>query len=142
MNLSNKVYQHRLNLPTINQSLTVYFLWLKRIESNEVNVSASNNLDISYGIYTIERLPKGSKRAPKWDLHSIAKDKETAESHARTLSVQPYYNYIEVQEFRTCPHTKSRSVHKIKHFSRSYAQKWIAIGCGILSILIIVMLFL
>lgn len=105
-------------------------------------MNTSSNLDISYGIYTIERLPKGSKRAPKWDLHSIAKDKETAESHAKTLSAQPYYTYIEVQEFRTCPSTKNRSVQKIKHFSRLPSQKWIAFGCGILSILILVMLIL
>jgi len=77
-----------------------------------------NNLDISYGIYTIERLPKGSKRSPKWDLHSTAKDKTTAESHAKTLSAQPYFDHIEVQEFRVCPDTKERTVQKIKSYSR------------------------
>lgn len=76
------------------------------------------NIDISYGIYTIERLPKGSKRTPKWDLHSIAKDRMTAESHAKTLSAQPYFDHIEVQEFRVCPETKERTVQKIKSYSR------------------------
>lgn len=74
--------------------------------------------DISYGIYTIERLPKGSKRSPKWDLHSTAKDRTTAELHAKTLSAQPYFDHIEIQEFRVCPTTKERTVQKIKSYSR------------------------
>lgn len=77
-----------------------------------------DKMDISYGIYTIERLPKGSKRSPKWDLHSTAKDRATAESHAKTLSAQPYFDHIEVQEFRVCAQTKERTVHKIKSYTR------------------------
>jgi|GEM_PF-1423342 len=78
----------------------------------------NKSFDISYGIYTIERLPKGSKRSPKWDLHSTAKDRNTAENHAKTLSAQPYFDHIEVQEFRVCPETKERTVQKIKTYSR------------------------
>ena len=74
--------------------------------------------DISYGIYTIERLPKGSRRTPKWDLHSIAKDKATAETHAKTLAAQPYFDHIEIQEFRVCPDTAERTVQKIRSYSR------------------------
>ncbi len=91
------------------------------------------NLDISYGIYTIERLPKGSKRTPKWDLHSIAKDRATAESHAKTLSAQPYFNHIEVQEFRVCPETKERTVQKIKSYSRKSPQNIIIGVCIVLA---------
>jgi poly-beta-hydroxyalkanoate depolymerase len=53
---------------------------------------------ISYGIYTIERLPKKTRRTPKWDLHSTAKDRTTAEIHAKTLAAQPYFDCIEIQE--------------------------------------------
>jgi len=74
--------------------------------------------DISYGIYTIERLPKGSRRTPKWDLHSIAQDKSTAETHAKTLAAQPYFDHIEIQEFRVCPNTDERTVQKIRTYSR------------------------
>lgn len=86
--------------------------------------SATLKPDISYGIYTIERLPKGTRRTPKWDLHSIAQDRNTAENHAKTLAAQPYFDHIEVQEFRTCPETKKRNVHKIKSYSRNSAQQW------------------
>jgi hypothetical protein len=74
--------------------------------------------DISYGIYTIERLPKGSRRTPKWDLHSVAQDKSTAETHAKTLAAQPYFDHIEIQEFRVCPKTAERTVQKIRSYSR------------------------
>ena len=77
-----------------------------------------NENSVSYGIYTIERLPKGSRRTPKWDLHSIAQDKGTAEVHAKTLAAQPYFDYIEIQEFRICPETKDRIAHKIRTYSR------------------------
>lgn len=80
--------------------------------------------DISYGIYTIERLPKGSRRTPKWDLHSVAKDRSTAENHAKTLSAQPYYDHIEVQEFRVCPETKKRTVSKVRTYSRKSSSWW------------------
>lgn len=80
------------------------------------------SFDISYGIYTIERLPKGSKRSPRWDLHSTAKDRNTAENHAKTLSAQPYFDHIEVQEFRVCPETKERTVQKIKSYSRKTSK--------------------
>ena len=83
--------------------------------------------EISYGIYTVERLPKGSKRTARWGLHSTAKDRMTAESHAKTLAAQPYFDYIEVQEFRTCPETKERKVHKIKSYSRTSTQLSLAI---------------
>ena len=78
----------------------------------------NSTLDISYGIYTIERLPKGSRRTPKWDLHSIAQDRETAEIQAKTLSAQPYFDHIEIQEFRIDRETKKRIVNKIKSYSR------------------------
>lgn len=87
--------------------------------------------EISYGIYTIERLPKGSRRTPKWDLHSITPDKATAESHAKTLAEQPYFDHIEVQEFRTCPETKKRDVQKIRCYSRHSAWQW-ALRLGVL----------
>ena len=74
--------------------------------------------DISYGIYTVERLPKGSRRTAKWDLHSIAKDRTTAEMQAKNLSAQPYFDHIEVQEFRVDPTTKKRIVNKIRSYSR------------------------
>ena len=76
------------------------------------------NIDISYGIYTIERLPKGSRRTAKWDLHSIAKDRIAAEMQAKTLSAQPYFDHIEVQEFRSDQDTKKRVVSKIRSYSR------------------------
>ena len=87
--------------------------------------------EISYGIYTIERLPKGSRRTPKWDLHSVAQDKATAETHAKTLSNQPYYDHIEVQEFVTCPETKKRTVSKIRSYSRKSSKIWVAIVLAI-----------
>ena len=80
--------------------------------------SATIKPEISYGIYTIERLPKGSRRTAKWDLHSITPDRSTAEDHAKTLAAQPYFDHIEVQEFRICPETKNRDAHKIKSYSR------------------------
>lgn len=84
----------------------------------------TSDIDISYGIYTIERLPKGSHRTPKWDLHSTARDRSTAETHAKTLAAQPYFDHIEVQEFRTCPKTKHRSVQKIRSYSRKSSKLW------------------
>lgn len=94
--------------------------------------------DISYGIYTIERLPKGSKRTPKWDLHSTAKDKAKAEEYAKTLAAQPYFDHIEIQEFKICPETKQRSVNKIKSYSRkSSVMKFVA---GV-SVLVLAVLF-
>ena len=83
--------------------------------------------EITYGIYTIERLPKGSRRTPKWDLHSVARDRETAETHAKTLSAQPYYDHIEVQEFRICPDTKKRTVSKIRSYSRKSSKLWVVL---------------
>lgn len=99
--------------------------------------------DISYGIYTIERLPKGSRRTPKWDLHSIAQDRKTAEAHAKTLFAQPYFDHIEVQEFRICPETKKREVHKIKSYSRtSHAQLFVKLaGLAIIGFIVGVMIF-
>ena len=79
----------------------------------------------SYGIYTIERLPKGSRRTPKWDLHSTAKDRKTAEDHAKTLAEQLYFDHVEVQEFKTCPKTQKRVVSKIKSYSRRRTKKWL-----------------
>lgn len=73
---------------------------------------------ISYGIYTIERLPKKTRRTPKWDLHSMAKDRATAEIHAKTLAAQPYFDCIEIQEFCICPKTKERIVNRIRTYSR------------------------
>ncbi len=75
-------------------------------------------VEITYGIYTVERLPRGVKRSPKWDLHSIAKTKKMAEDHAKILSAQPYFDVIEVQEFHTCPQTQKRTAFKIKRYSR------------------------
>ena len=83
--------------------------------------------DISYGIYTIERLPKGSRRTPKWDLHSVAQDKSTAETHAKTLAAQPYFDHIEIQEFRVCPQTAERTVQKIRSYSRHSPMGMIAL---------------
>jgi hypothetical protein len=88
--------------------------------TNDVDVQ----YDISYGIYTIERLPKGARRTPKWDLHSTAKDRDTAERHAKTLAAQPYFDHIEVQEFRVCPQTKDRIVKKVKSYSRKSSRLW------------------
>jgi hypothetical protein len=98
------------------------------------------SFDISYGIYTIERLPKGSKRSPRWDLHSTAKDRNTAENHAKTLSAQPYFDRIEVQEFRICAQTKERSVQKIKSYSRK-SQATFFIIVGIFALIAILFLF-
>jgi len=91
-------------------------------------VKEQSLIDISYGIYTIERLPKGSKRTPKWDLHSTAKDRLTAEDHAKTLAAQPYFDHIEIQEFKVCPDTKQRSVHKIKSYSRKTPTTKVIVG--------------
>ena len=93
----------------------------------EISVNASENgkVDISYGIYTVERLPKGSKRTPKWDLHSMAQDRETAEIHAKTLSAQPYFDHVEVKEFRTDPATRERMVRQIRSYSRVNPARWI-----------------
>lgn len=99
-----------------------------------------SDMEISYGIYTIERLPKGSRRTPKWDLHSTAKDKDTAEVHAKTLAAQPYFDHIEVQEFRICPTTKERTVHKIKSYSRKTSHLWSIIGAVALISLVILAL--
>jgi hypothetical protein len=84
----------------------------------------STDFEITYGIYTIERLPKGSRRSPKWDLHSTAQDRLTAENHAKILSAQPYFDHIEVQEFRVCPKTKDRKVIKIRSYSRQSSKIW------------------
>lgn len=99
--------------------------------------------EISYGIYTVERLPKGSRRTPKWDLHSIAQDRSTAENHARILAAQPYFDHIEVQEFRVCPETKKRDVHKIKSYSRTSDIRNIVIfgGVAVIGIMIGLMIF-
>ena len=97
--------------------------------------------EISYGIYTIERLPKGSRRTPKWDLHSVAKDKVTAETHAKTLSNQPYYDHIEVQEFKTCPETKKRTVSKIRSYSRKSSKLWVGVVVVALLAIISALLF-
>lgn len=83
--------------------------------------------EISYGIYTIERLPKGSRKTPRWDLHSVAQDRATAESHAKTLFAQPYYDHIEVQEFRVCPETKKRTVSKIRSYYRKSSKWWLGV---------------
>jgi len=74
--------------------------------------------EVSYGIYTVERLPKGSKRMPKWDLHSTTPDRAIAESHAKTLAAQPYFDKIQLQQFKTCVETQERQVHKIRSYSR------------------------
>jgi poly-beta-hydroxyalkanoate depolymerase len=84
----------------------------------------STNFEISYGIYTIERLPKGSKRTPKWDLHSTTSDRKTAESHAKTLAAQPYFDQVQLQLFKTCLETQERQVHKIKSYSRQSSKMW------------------
>lgn len=96
-------------------------------------------VEISYGIYTVERLPRGVKRSPKWDLHSTAKDKKTAEDHAKILSAQPYFDIIEVQEFRTCPTTQKRMAYKIKRYSRKSTQ-WM--GYALIAIALAITLFL
>ena len=83
-----------------------------------------DQIEVTYGIYTIERLPKGSRRTPKWDSHSTAIDKATAEIHAKTLAAQPYFNHVEVQEFRICPITHDRSVTKIRSYSRTSSKLW------------------
>ena len=67
----------------------------------------TSDFKISYGIYTA-----------KWDLHSMAEDRKTAEDHAKSLAAQPYFDHIEVQEFRTCAQTKKRSVRMVKYYSR------------------------
>lgn len=95
--------------------------------------SMTAETDISYGIYTIERLPKGSRKSPRWDLHSVAQDRSTAENHAKTLFAQPYYDHIEVQEFRVCPETKKRSVSKIKSYSRKSSKIWM----GVVSVIVV-----
>lgn len=95
--------------------------------------------EISYGIYTIERLPKGSRRTPKWDLHSVAQDRMTAENHAKTLSAQPYYDHIEVQEFRVCPETHKRTVSKIKSYSRKSSKLWVGLAVAVVSLFILLM---
>lgn len=77
-----------------------------------------SHFKISYGIYTVERVPHGSKRRAKWDLHSIAEDRDTAENHAKSLAAQPYFSHVEVQEFRTCSETKKRTVKMVKTYSR------------------------
>lgn len=84
----------------------------------------AKNIEISYGIYTIERLPKGSRRTPKWDLHSMAKTRDIAETHAKTLSAQPYFDHIEIQEFKTCLDTHERTVSKIRSYSRKSSKIW------------------
>lgn len=108
-------------------------------------IAMSDNMvmehDISYGIYTIERLPKGSRRTPKWDLHSTAKDRQTAENHAKILAAQPYFDHIEVQEFRVCPQTKDRIVKKVKSYSRKSSQLW-GLGLFILAGLVALLAFL
>lgn len=88
----------------------------------------AENFELSYGIYTIERLPKGSRRTPKWDLHSIAKTRDIAETHAKTLSAQPYFDHIEIQEFKTCPKTHERKVKKIRSYSRKSSKIWFVVG--------------
>ncbi len=84
----------------------------------------SANCEISYGIYTIERLPKGSKRTPKWDLHSTTSDRKTAENHAKTLAAQPYFDQVQLQLFKTCLETQERQVQKIKSYSRQSSKIW------------------
>jgi len=86
-----------------------------------------DNFEISYGIYTVERLPKGSKRTPKWDLHSTTQDRKTAESHAKTLAAQPYFDQVQVQLFKTCLATQERDVQKIRSYSRQSPQYILAI---------------
>lgn len=100
-----------------------------------LNGNTTTDFEVSYGIYTIERLPKGSRRQPKWDLHSMAKDRITAENHAKILAAQPYFDHIEVQEFRVCPKTKDRSALKIKSYSRQSSKLW-AVGLGVLAMAI------
>lgn len=92
--------------------------------------------EISYGIYTIERLPKGSRKTPRWDLHSVAQDRATAESHAKTLFAQPYYDHIEVQEFRVCPETNKRSVSKIRSYSRKSSKWWVGVTIAALLVIL------
>ena len=83
-----------------------------------MSMPKNENFEISYGIYTIERLPKGSNRKPKWDLHSSAPDQNTAKDHAKILAEQPYYDHVEVQEFKICKETNQRTVQKVKTYSR------------------------
>lgn len=78
----------------------------------------TSDFKISYGIYTVERTPRGAKRRAKWDLHSMAEDRKTAEDHAKSLAAQPYFDHIEVQEFRICARTRQRSVRMVKTYSR------------------------
>ena len=97
--------------------------------------------DISYGIYTVERLPRGLKRSPKWDLHSTAKDKKTAEDYAKILSAQPYFDIIEVQEFRTCPQSHKRTAHRVKRYKRqSNRLIWVGVTLFFLAITLITFL--
>ena len=105
------------------------------LSQEKIKSASATASDISYGIYTVERLPKGSRRTPKWDLHSTAKDRKTAEDHAKILSAQPYFDYIEVKEFRVCPKTNDRIVQKIKSYSRKTSKLW-----GIGAIVIIALL--
>lgn len=97
----------------------------------------TSQIDISYGIYTIERLPKGSRRTPKWDLHSISQDRATAENHAETLAAQPYFDHIEVKEFKILPDTNERLVTKIRSYSRNSSKIWIFVGVIIIALLLL-----
>lgn len=85
--------------------------------------------EISYGIYTVERLPKGSKRMPKWDLHSTTHDRDIAENHAKTLAAQPYFDKVQLQQFKTCLETQERHVQKLRSYSRK--SPFLAIILGI-----------
>lgn len=101
---------------------------------------APSQTTISYAIYTIERLPKGSKRTPKWDLHSTANDRATAENHARTLAAQPYFDYIEVQEFKIDPQTQERRVSKIKSYSRKSLSRYVYTGLAFIVLVTIALI--
>jgi recombinational DNA repair protein RecR len=94
------------------------------MEMTALSMSQIVKPEISYAIYTIERLPKGSRRTPKWDLHSTANDRETAMTHAKILSAQTYFDHVEVQEFRVCPDTQERKVAKICSYSRKSKRLW------------------
>jgi len=103
----------------------------------------TSDFKISYGIYTVERMPRGAKRRARWDLHSIAEDRKTAEDHARSLAAQPCFDHIEVQEFMTCQRTQKRSARMIKSYSRQSSRVgyrsvafvgMLAIGLGALMI--------
>ncbi len=94
----------------------------------------AKNIEISYAIYTIERLPKGSRRTPKWDLHSMAKTRDMAETHAKTLSAQPYFDHVEIQEFKTCLDTHTRTVQKIRSYSRKPSKIWMVGVLGLIAI--------